>query len=230
MTTTTPTTPTAPVPGTRVPDHRGRTDLDRTGLDLSGNPRVRVVAVELLAAAWHVLRRTTFDYRGSDGRWQRQQRETYDRGNGATVLLYDPERATVLLTRQFRFPVYVNGHPDGMLLEAAAGLLDDDDPETAIRREAEEETGVRVGALERVFDVWMSPGSVTERLHFWAAPYTPAQRTAAGGGVADEGEDIEVVELPFDRALAMTLTGEVADAKTILLLQWAALHGPFRDR
>ncbi len=224
------TTPLAPLPGTRVPDHRGRTDLDRTGLELTGNPRVRVVAVELLAAAWHVLRRTTFDYRGSDGRWRREQRETYDRGNGATVLLYDPERATVLLTRQFRFPVYVNGHPDGMLLEAAAGLLDDDDAETAVRREAEEETGVRVGALERVFDVWMSPGSVTERLHFWAAPYTPAQRAGAGGGVAAEGEDIEVVELPFDRALAMTLTGEVADAKTILLLQWAALHGPFRDR
>ncbi len=224
------TTPLAPLPGTRVPDHRGRTDLDRTGLELTGNPRVRVVAVELLAAAWHVLRRTTFDYRGSDGRWRREQRETYDRGNGATVLLYDPERATVLLTRQFRFPVYVNGHPDGMLLEAAAGLLDDDDAETAVRREAEEETGVRVGALERVFDVWMSPGSVTERLHFWAAPYTPAQRAGAGGGVAAEGEDIEVVEVPFDRALAMTLTGEVADAKTILLLQWAALHGPFRDR
>ncbi|WP_273654252.1 NUDIX domain-containing protein [Cellulomonas fimi] len=225
--TTTSTTPHAQ-PGTRIPDHRGRTDLDRAGLDLTGNPRVRVVAVELLAAAWHVLRRTTFDYRGADGRWTRQQRETYDRGNGATVLLYDPDRATVLLTRQFRFPVYVNGHPDGMLLETAAGLLDDDDPETAIRREAQEETGVHVGALERVFDVWMSPGSVTERLHFWAAPYTPAQRTAAGGGVAAEGEDIEVVELPFADALAMTLTGEVADAKTIMLLQWAALHGPFR--
>ncbi|MFC8190645.1 NUDIX domain-containing protein [Cellulomonas sp. NPDC057328] len=228
--TSAPTATTDAQPGTRVPDHRGRTDLDRTGLDLTGNPRVRVVGVELLAAAWHVLRRTTLDYRGSDGRWRRQQRETYDRGNGATVLLYDPDRATVLLTRQFRFPVYVNGHPDGMLLETAAGLLDDDDPATAIRREAEEETGVQVGALERVFDVWMSPGSVTERLHFWAAPYTPAQRTAAGGGLAEEGEDIEVVELPFPRALAMTLTGEVADAKTIMLLQWAALHGPFRGR
>jgi nudix-type nucleoside diphosphatase (YffH/AdpP family) len=228
--TTTTSTPSPAQPGTRIPDHRGRTDLDRTGLDLTGNPRVRVVAVEVLAAAWHVLRRTTCDYRGADGRWGRQQRETYDRGNGATVLLYDPDRATVLLTRQFRFPVYVNGHPDGMLLEAAAGLLDDDDPETAIRREAQEETGVQVGALERVFDAWMSPGSVTERLHFWAAPYTPAQRTGAGGGVAAEGEDIEVVELPFADALAMTLTGEVADAKTIMLLQWAALHGPFRTR
>ncbi|MFS0704148.1 NUDIX domain-containing protein [Cellulomonas sp. 179-A 9B4 NHS] len=228
--TSAPTATTDVQPGTRVPDHRGRTDLDRTGLDLTGNPRVRVVAVELLATAWHVLRRTTLDYRGSDGRWRRQQRETYDRGNGATVLLYDPDRGTVLLTRQFRFPVYVNGHPDGMLLETAAGLLDDDDPATAIRREAEEETGVQVGALEHVFDVWTSPGSVTERLHFYAAPYTPAQRTAAGGGLAEEGEDIEVVELPFPRALAMTLTGEVADAKTIMLLQWAGLHGPFRGR
>lgn len=223
-------TPDAPLPGTRVPDHRGRTNLDRTGLDLTGNPRVRVVGVELLAAAWHVLRRTTFEYLGADGRWTRQQRETYDRGNGATVLLYDPERATVLLTRQFRFPVYVNGHPDGMLLETAAGLLDDDDPDTAIRREAAEETGVEIGELEHVFDIWMSPGSVTERLHFSAARYTPAQRTTAGGGVADEGEEIDVVELPFERALAMTLTGEIADAKTILLLQWAALHGPFRSR
>lgn len=220
--------PEEPRPGTRTPDHRGRTDLDRTGLDLTGNPRVRVLGVELLAAAWHVLRRTTFEYLGADGRWTRQQRETYDRGNGATVLLYDPDRATVLLTRQFRFPVYVNGHPDGMLLETAAGLLDDDDPETAIRREAAEETGVRIGELEHVFDVWMSPGSVTERLHFSAAPYTPAQRVTQGGGVADEGEEIDVVELPFDRALAMTLTGEIADAKTVLLLQWAALHGPFR--
>ncbi|WP_222928344.1 NUDIX domain-containing protein [Cellulomonas telluris] len=228
--TTADTTTDPAMPGTRVPDHRGRTDLDRTGLDLTRNPRVRVVAVELLAAAWHVLRRTTFDYRGTDGRWTRQQRETYDRGDGATVLLYDPERATVLLTRQFRFPVYVNGHPDGMLLETAAGLLDEDDAETAVRREAEEETGVRVGALERVFEVYMSPGSVTERLHFWAAPYTPERRTGAGGGVAEEGEDVEVVELPFAQALAMTRTGEIADAKTILLLQWAALHGPFRDR
>lgn len=229
-TTSATTTTGAPAPGTRVPDHRGRTDLDRTGLDLTGNPRVRVVGVELLAAAWHVLRRTTLDYRGSDGRWRRQQRETYDRGDGASVLLYDLARATVLLTRQYRFPVHVNGHPDGMFLEAPAGLLDDDDAETAIRRETQEETGVHVGALERVAAVWTSPGSVTERLHLWAAPYTPAQRTTDGGGVADEGEDIEVVELPFAQALAMTRTGEIADAKTILLLQWAALHGPFRAR
>jgi nudix-type nucleoside diphosphatase (YffH/AdpP family) len=133
----------------------------------------------------------------------------------------------VLLTRQFRFPVYVNGHPDGMFVEAAAGLLDADDPETAIRRETAEELGVEIHELEHVFDVWMSPGSVTERLHFYAAPYTPASRTGPGGGLVDDGEDIEPVELPFGQALDMIETGGIADAKTIMLLQWAALRGPF---
>ncbi|MEV5721102.1 NUDIX domain-containing protein [Amycolatopsis mediterranei] len=194
---------------------------------LSRNPRVRVTHVELLSSAWYVLRRTTFGYQHGDGRWTTEQRETYDRGNGATVLLYDLEGGTVLLTRQFRYPVYVNDHPDGMFVETAAGLLEADDPETAIRREAQEETGVRIGALEHVFDVYTSPGSVTERLHCYAAPYDPADR-GAGGGIAEEGEDIEVLELPFTKALAMIGTGEIADAKTILLLQWAALHGPFR--
>jgi nudix-type nucleoside diphosphatase (YffH/AdpP family) len=214
-------------PGIDVPDARGRTGLDRTGRDLTGNPDVVIRDVELLATAWHVLRRTTFDYRHADGRWTQEQRETYDRGDGATILLYDPGRRTVLLARQFRFPAYVNGHPDGMLIEAAAGLLDGDDPAGAIRREAAEELGVEVGELEHVFGAWMSPGSVTERLHFYAAPYTPASRTTAGGGVADEGEDIEAVELAFDDALAATVDGRIADAKTIMLLQWAALHGPF---
>ncbi|GHF91340.1 MULTISPECIES: NUDIX domain-containing protein [Amycolatopsis] len=194
---------------------------------LSRNPRVRVTNVELLSSAWYVLRRTTFDYQHGDGRWTTEQRETYDRGNGATVLLYDLQNGTVLLTRQFRYPVYVNDHPDGMFVETAAGLLDTDDPETAIRREAEEETGVRIGELEHVFDVYTSPGSVTERLHCYAAPYDPAVR-GEGGGIAEEGEDIEVLELPFTKALDMIGTGEIADAKTIMLLQWAALHGPFR--
>jgi nudix-type nucleoside diphosphatase (YffH/AdpP family) len=214
-------------PGVDIPDHRGRTGLDRAGRGLHRNPRVKVVDVELLAAGWHVLRRTTFDYRRRDGSWTREQRETYDRGNGATVLLYDPAAGNVLLTRQFRYPVYVNDHPDGMLLETAAGLLDGEDAETAIRREAEEETGVRIGALEHVFDVYMSPGSVTERVHCYAATYQPGRR-GAGGGIAGEGEDIEVVELPFADALAMIGTGDIADAKTIMLLQWAALHGRIR--
>ena len=215
--------------GIDLPDARGRTGLDRVGRDLAGNPDVVVRQVELLAAGWHVLRRTTFEQRHADGRWTTEQRETYDRGNGATVLLYDTERRTVLLSRQFRFPVYVNGHPDGMFVEAAAGLLDDDDPETAIRREASEELGVEIGELELVFAPWTSPGSVTERLHCYAAPYSPASRTGAGGGLAAEGEDIEVLELPFTEALDMVADGRIADAKTMLLLQWAALRGPFRE-
>ena len=216
------------VPGIDVPDHRGRTGLDQVGRDLTGNPDVAVRDVELLAAGWHVLRRTTYARRRPNGNWTTEQRETYDRGNGATLLLYDADRRTVLLSRQFRFPVYVNGHPDGMLLETAAGLLDDESPEDAVRREVEEELGVTVGEVEHVFDVWMSPGSVTERLHFFAAPYSAADRTGDRGGLAEEGEDIEVVELGFDAALEMIDDGRIADAKTVMLLQWAALRGPFR--
>ncbi len=213
--------------GLDEPDRRGRTGLDQAGRDLTGNPRVRVRDVRLLSCNWYVLRTTTFDYRHADGRWSTQERETYDRGNGATVLLYDAARRTVLLTRQFRYPAYVNGHADGMLLETAAGLLDDETPEAAIRREAAEETGHAIGEVEHVFTVYMSPGSVTERLHFYAAPYGPTTRTSRGGGIAEEGEDIEVVELGFDHALRLVRDGGIADAKTIMLLQWAALHGPF---
>jgi nudix-type nucleoside diphosphatase (YffH/AdpP family) len=218
------------VRGTDIPDSRGRTGLDRVGRDLTGNLRVVVSDVEVVSDGWHVLRRTTYDYRHSDGHWSTEQRETYDRGNGATILLYDVSRSTVLLSRQFRFPVYVNGHTDGLLIETAAGLLDDDDPESAIRREAAEELGVEVGDLEHVFDVYMSPGSVTERVHFYAAAYSQESRTTDGGGLADDGEDIEVVELPFAEALAMIDDGRIADGKTIMLLQWAALKGPFRQR
>jgi nudix-type nucleoside diphosphatase (YffH/AdpP family) len=211
-------------PGTDVPDSRGRTGLDRAGLDLARNPGVVVRGVELTSDGWHVLRRTTFDYRRRDGRWSTEQRETYDRGNGAAILLYDPERRTVLLTRQFRYPAYVNDHPDGMLIEAAAGLLDDDDPETAIRREAREELGVAVGELTHLFDAYMSPGSVTERLHCYAAPYSPADRSGPGGGLAHDGEDIEVLELTIDDALAGIGDGRIVDGKTIMLLQWLALN------
>jgi nudix-type nucleoside diphosphatase (YffH/AdpP family) len=212
--------------GEDEPDHRGRTGLHLTGRELTGNPDVRIVDVELVATAWHVLRRTTFEQRDRAGAWVRKTAETYDRGNGATILLYDAERRTVLLTRQFRYPVYVNGHPDGMLIEAAAGLLDDDEPEAAIRREAIEETGHEVGEIEHVFDVYMSPGSVTERLHFYAAPYSAETAVHAGGGIADEGEQIDLVELGIDEALTQIGTG-ILDAKTIMLLQWAALRGPF---
>ncbi|WIM99379.1 NUDIX domain-containing protein [Actinoplanes oblitus] len=218
---------TRAIEGIDVPDARGRVGLDRAGRDLTGNPDVVVREVELLAAAWHVLRRTTYDYRRRDGSWSREQRETYDRGDGATVLLYHPHRRTVLLTRQFRYPVYVNGHPDGMFVETAAGLLDGDDPAAAVRREASEELGVVIGELEPVFAVWTSPGSVTERVHCFAAPYSAASRVGAGGGLADDGEDIAAVEMPFATALDRIASGEIADAKTIMLLQWAALRGPF---
>jgi nudix-type nucleoside diphosphatase (YffH/AdpP family) len=193
----------------------------------TGNPRVKVTDVRLLSDNWYRLHTTTFDIQGDDGSWSTQSRETYDRGNGATILLYDVARRTVLLTSQFRYPAYVNGHPDGVLIEAAAGLLDDDDPETAIRREAIEETGHRVGEVTHVFDAFMSPGSVTERLHFYAAPYDAGTREHAGGGLADEGEHITLVELDIDVALDLVDSGGIIDAKTIMLLQWAVLRGPF---
>jgi nudix-type nucleoside diphosphatase (YffH/AdpP family) len=213
-------------PGVDTPDHRGRTGLDQAGRDLTRNPAVVVRDVELTSTGWHVLRRTTYDYRRRDGSWTTEQRETYDRGDGATILLYDVGRRSVLLTRQFRYPAYVNDHPDGMLIETAAGLLDDDDPETAIRRETSEELGVAVGALTHAFDAYMSPGSVTELLHFYAAAYSPADRTGTGGGVAGDGEDIEAVEMSIDDALAMTRDGRITDGKTIMLLQWVVLDGP----
>ncbi len=206
-----------------VPDSRGRTGLDRAGVGLDRNPDVRITGVEVTSDGWHVLRRTTFTYRRRDGRQVMEERETYDRGNGATILVYDPFRRTVLLTRQFRLPAYVNGHHDGMLIETAAGLLDDDAPEVAIRREASEELGVTLGELQHVFDLYMSPGSVTESVHFYAAPYSPSDRATPGGGLQEEGEDIEVLEIPFDEALAMTSKGRIVDGKTVILLHWAAM-------
>ncbi len=213
-------------PGVDVPDGRGRTGLHLTGLDLDRNPDVRVREVELLSSDWYVLRATTYDRRRPDGTWLTERRETYDRGNGATILLYDVERRRVLLTRQFRYPAYVNGHPDGMLLEAPAGLLDEQDPETAIRRETAEETGLEIGPVTHVFDLFMSPGSVTERLHFFAAPYRGSDVEHRHHGVAEEGEDIELVELDVDDAVA-AIGDTVTDAKTVVLLQWAVTAGPF---
>ena len=185
--------------------------------------RIRIHKVETLSDGWFVLKKTTFDYRRSDGTWQRQSRETYDRGHGATILLYNRERRTVVLVRQFRFPAYVEGHP-GFLIEAPAGLLDQATPEVRIKAEVEEETGYRIGEVHKVFEAFMSPGSVTERLHFFVAEYDPASRPGVGGGVAEEGEDIEVLELTMERAMAMMASGEIADGKTIMLLQYAALH------
>ncbi|MCX2524199.1 NUDIX domain-containing protein [Larsenimonas rhizosphaerae] len=185
--------------------------------------RVRIIESRILADDWFVLKKTTFDYLRRDNTWQRQSRETYDRGNGATLLLFNTARQTVVLTRQFRFPAFVNGH-DGMLIEAAAGLLDDASPETRIRAEVEEETGYRVTHIEKVFDAFMSPGSVTERLYFFIAEYDEGDRAGQGGGVASEGEDIDVLELPLEEALAMITRGEIMDGKTIMLLQHVALR------
>lgn len=184
--------------------------------------QIRIQSVETLSDDWYVLKKTTYDYQRRDGSWQTVSRETYDRGNGATVLLYNTTHKTVVLTRQFRFPAYVNQH-SGMLIETCAGLLDEDDPLSAIQREAAEETGFVVQEPLQVFEAFMSPGSVTERLYFFVAEYQHDEKLAAGGGVEADGEDIEVLEIPFQEALKMIESGEIADGKTIMLLQYAAL-------
>jgi nudix-type nucleoside diphosphatase (YffH/AdpP family) len=185
--------------------------------------RVRVKNIEVLSDDYYLLKKVTFEYRRANGEWQTQDRETYDRGNCATILPYNLKQGTVVLVRQFRYPAYVNGHDD-LLIETAAGLLDDESPEVRIRAEAEEETGYRLGEIKKVFEAFMSPGSVTEKLHFFVAAYEPRMRIGDGGGVADEGEDIEVLELGIDQAQAMIGDGRIADAKTIMLLQYAALN------
>ena len=185
--------------------------------------RVRVKNVETLSDDYYLLNKTTFEYRRANGEWQTQSRETYDRGNGATLLPYHLAQRSVVLVRQFRYPAYVNGHDD-LLIEAAAGLLDNASPEVRIRAEAEEETGYRLGSIRKIFEAFSSPGSVTEKQHFFVAEYDPSMRVGSGGGLADEGEDIEVLELPIDSALAMISDGRIVDAKTIMLLQYAALH------
>ncbi|WP_250536184.1 NUDIX domain-containing protein [Caballeronia sp. AZ10_KS36] len=185
--------------------------------------RVRVVETVTLSDDWYVLRKVIFDFRRRDGTWQRQSRETYDRGNGATILLHNPRTGTVLFTRQFRMPAFVNGH-DGMLIEAPGGLLDDATPDARIRAEVEEETGYRVGHIEKIFEAFMSPGSVTEKLYFYVGEYDGAMRVGDGGGVIDEGEEIEVIEPPLDEAMGMIERGEIMDGKTIMLLQYLALR------
>ena len=188
------------------------------------NDRVRLISTQVLSNDWYVLKKNVFDYQRRDGSWQRQSRETYDRGNGATILLYNRERKTVILTRQFRFPAFVNGTPDGMLIEACAGLLDQDDAATCIRRETEEETGYRITEVRKVLEAYMSPGSVTERLYFFVGEYQPKDKVSAGGGEATEGEDIETLEITLDQAMEMVETGQICDGKTILLLMHAKLH------
>ena len=185
--------------------------------------RIENVQNQLLSDNWYVLRKYTYDLIKRNGERQPQSREVYDRGNGATILLYNRPKKTVLLIRQFRMPTYVNGNPTGMLLETCAGLLDNDSPEDCIRKEAIEETGFAVGKVDKLFEAYMSPGSVTEIVHFFAAEYDESQRQNAGGGVEDE--DIDVLEVPFTEALAMIKDGRIKDGKTIMLLQHAQIQG-----
>lgn len=184
--------------------------------------KVRILEKKTLSENWYRLHKYTFEITDARGNSHVQTRETYDRGNGAVILLYNREKRTVVLTRQFRLPTFVNGNPDGMMIEACAGLLDHDNPEDCIRRETEEETGYRIDHVERIFEAYMSPGSVTEILYFFTGEYHPDQKVNAGGGVDGE-EHIEVLELPYEKALDMAKNGEIRDAKTIMLLQYAEL-------
>ena len=190
---------------------------------MSVSDRIRVKNVRLLSDNHYTLKSTTFEWRRNDGAWQTQHRESYDRGNGATLLPYHLRQRTVVLVRQFRYPAYVNGYDD-LLIETAAGLLDDASPEARIRAEAEEETGYRLHEVRKVFEAFTSPGAVTEKLHFFVAEYEPSMRVGDGGGIADEGEEFEVLEISIDEALAMIGDGRIVDAKTIMLLQYAALN------
>jgi len=185
---------------------------------------VKNIKEEVLAKNWHTLKKITFDYKKKDGNWQTQSREVYEKDNGATILLYNSEQHTVILTKQFRLPSYLNGNKEGVLIEACAGLLDEDAPEECARREAEEETGYRPANVRKVFKAYMTPGSDTEILYFFVGEYSKDMKVAEGGGLEEEHEEIEVLELPFDKAYGMIETGEIKDAKTIMLLQYAKIH------
>ena len=188
------------------------------------NEKVKNLTTEILSSNWYILKKVTYDYLKNNGTWQTQSREAYDRGNGAAVLLYNKEQETVILTRQFRMPTYINGNTTGMLIEVCAGLLDKDNPEDCIKRETEEETGYKITDARKVFEAYMSPGSVTEILYLFIAEYTAAMKINDGGGIEHEQEDIEVLELPFNDALKMIEEGNIKDAKTIMLLQYIRLH------
>ncbi|KAA0990515.1 GDP-mannose pyrophosphatase NudK [Dyadobacter aurulentus] len=194
------------------------------------NSNVKIVNEEILSDNWYTLRKYTFDYQRADGQWERQSREAYDRGNGATILLYNTEKQTVVLTRQFRLPTYTNGNTNGMLIEACAGLLDRDNAEDCIRRETEEETGYKLTSVKKIFEAYMSPGSVTEILYFFVAEYSDDMKVSNGGGCDTEQENIEVMEIPFTEAQAMLARGEIRDAKTIMLLQYAQIHHLIKEK
>jgi GDP-mannose pyrophosphatase NudK len=185
---------------------------------------VKILQTETLSDSWYTLKKLVYEYSKPDGSVQTQTREVYDRGNGATILLYNKEQRTVILTRQFRLPTFINGNASGMLIEACAGLLDHDNPEDCAKREAGEETGYQVSVLEKIFEAYMSPGSVTEILHFYIAEYSASMKVAEGGGLDHEEENIEVLEIGVDQSMAMIRAGEIKDAKTIMLLQHIKLH------
>lgn len=186
---------------------------------------IHILKTEILSDNWYTLKKVTYDYLKKDGTKQTQSREAYDRGNGATILLYNKALKTVILTRQFRLPTYINGNQSGFLIEACAGLLDKDNPEDCIRRETEEETGYKVTDVRKIYEAYMSPGSVTEILYFFIAEYSKEMKVAEGGGAAHEEENIEVLELGIDNAMKMMENGEIKDAKTIMLLQYIKLSG-----
>ena len=188
------------------------------------NPHIQILDTTILSDQWYVLKKITFRQEDRHGKWHTVSRESYDRGNGAVILLYNASKKTVILTRQFRMPTYLNGNDHGMLIEACAGLLDQDNPEECIRKETEEETGFILKQVRKIFEAYMSPGSVTEILHFFVAEYDDSMKASEGGGLARDHELIEVLEVPFDQSLDMIATGEIRDAKTILLLQYAGLH------
>lgn len=192
--------------------------------------KIRNIQKTLLSDNWYTLNKFSFEYQNHNGQWQQQHREAYDRGNGATILLYNNIKGTVILTRQFRMPTYINGNTDGLLIETCAGLLEQDNPEDCIKREAEEETGYKVDKVQKLFEAYMSPGSVTEIIHFFAAEYAEDMQVSAGGGLAHEQENIEVLELDFERAYSMIGTGEIKDGKTIMLLQYARINGLFTTK
>lgn len=188
------------------------------------NGKIRNIKKELLSNNWYTLNKFTFDYQKEDGSWETQIREAYDRGNGAAILLYNKDKGTVILTRQFRMPTYVNGNKDGMMIEVCAGLLDGDHPEDCIKKEVEEETGYKIENVQKVFEAYMSPGAVTEILHFFIGEYTADMKISEGGGAEDESENIEVLEMDFIEALELIQTGEIRDSKTIMLLQYAQIN------
>jgi len=186
--------------------------------------RIKNIASKLLSDNYYILKKITFDYKLSTGKWVTQSREVYDRGDGAGILLYNKEKQTVILIKQFRMPTYMNDNQDGMLVEVCAGMLDKDNPEACIIRETEEEVGYRLNEVKKVFEAYSSPGVMTEKMHFFVGEYTDAMKVNDGGGLENEHEDIEVLEMPFTKAVDMLNNGEITDTRTIVLLQYAQIH------